>query len=69
MQLQDVKENIKSRRNKIFLLVEELRRLWIQQRIRGRRRNINRAAVPDDELSKEMLEIQSTIPFLRHVVR
>ncbi|CAI0391558.1 unnamed protein product [Linum tenue] len=67
MQAQDVEENIKSRRNKIFLLMEELRRLRIQQRIRGGRRSINGAAAEEDELTNEMPEIPSTIPFLPHV--
>ncbi|CAN0879476.1 Protein ORANGE-LIKE, chloroplastic, partial [Linum grandiflorum] len=61
MQAQDVEENIKRRRNKIFLLMEELRRLRIQQRLRSGRRSIN------GEEEDEMPEIQSTIPFIPHL--
>ncbi|GFY97901.1 chaperone protein dnaJ-like protein [Actinidia rufa] len=35
MQLQEIQDNIKSRRNKIFLLMEEVRRLRVQQRIKS----------------------------------
>nr|ABH07406.1 OR-LDel [Brassica oleracea var. botrytis] len=35
MQLQEIQDNIRSRRNKIFLHMEEVRRLRIQQRIRN----------------------------------
>ncbi|KAL1541397.1 protein ORANGE-LIKE, chloroplastic-like [Salvia divinorum] len=59
MQLQEIQDNIKSRRNKIFLLMEELRRLRVQQRIKSMK------WVPDDE--NEMPDIPSSIPFLPHV--
>lgn len=35
MQLDEIKQNIQARRNKIFLLMEEVRRLRIQQRLKG----------------------------------
>ncbi|KAG7017095.1 Protein ORANGE-GREEN, chloroplastic, partial [Cucurbita argyrosperma subsp. argyrosperma] len=35
MELQEIQENIRSRRNKIFLHMEEVRRLRIQQRIKN----------------------------------
>ncbi|KAH6798887.1 chaperone protein dnaJ-like protein [Perilla frutescens var. frutescens] len=60
MQLQEIQDNIKSRRNKIFLLMEELRRLRVQQRIKSMRNDS-----PDVE--NEMPDIPSSIPFLPHV--
>lgn len=61
MQLQELDENIRSRRNKIFLLMEEVRRLRIQQRIRSAKSdNVSR-----DE--NEMPDMPSTIPFLPNV--
>ncbi|XP_047948280.1 protein ORANGE-LIKE, chloroplastic-like, partial [Salvia hispanica] len=60
MQLQEIQDNIKSRRNKIFLLMEELRRLRVQQRIKSMKWE------PDRE--NEMPDIPSSIPFLPHVV-
>ncbi|XP_047968113.1 protein ORANGE-LIKE, chloroplastic-like [Salvia hispanica] len=59
MQLQEIQDNIKSRRNKIFLLMEELRRLRVQQRIKSMKWE------PDRE--NEMPDIPSSIPFLPHV--
>ncbi|CAL8463937.1 g3472 [Coccomyxa elongata] len=35
LQLEEISQNISARRNKIFLLMEEVRRLRIQQRIKG----------------------------------
>ena len=35
LQLEEISDNISARRNKIFLLMEEVRRLRIQQRIKG----------------------------------
>ncbi|GFP82715.1 hypothetical protein PHJA_000414600 [Phtheirospermum japonicum] len=61
MQLQEIQDNIKSRRNKIFLLMEELRRLRVQQRIKSME------FIPDEENENEMPEIPSSIPFLPHV--
>lgn len=63
MQVQEIQDNIRSRRNKIFLLMEEVRRLRVQQRIKS-------AEVISDsgeEETNEMLDIPSTIPFLPHV--
>ena len=34
LQLEEISQNISARRNKIFLLMEEVRRLRIQQRIK-----------------------------------
>jgi len=59
MQLQEIQDNVRSRRNKIFLLMEEVRRLRVQQRIKSAdMRNVN------DEDENEMPDIQSSIPFL-----
>ncbi|GLT40674.1 hypothetical protein SLA2020_147890 [Shorea laevis] len=64
MQLQEIEENIKSRRNKIFLLMEEVRRLRIQHRIKSVK-VINENG--DEETTNEMLDIPSSIPFLPHM--
>lgn len=60
MQQQEIQDNIKSRRNKIFLLMEEVRRLRVQQRLRAQ------TAVNEDgeEEANEMPDIPSSIPFL-----
>lgn len=59
MQLQEIQDNVRSRRNKIFLLMEEVRRLRVQQRIKSAEiRNVN------DEDENEMPDIPSSIPFL-----
>lgn len=63
MQLQEIQDNIRSRRNKIFLLMEELRRLRVQHRIRMAR-DMDEAC---EEESNEMPDIPSTIPFLPHM--
>ncbi|CAH8384474.1 unnamed protein product [Eruca vesicaria subsp. sativa] len=60
MQLQEIQDNIRSRRNKIFLLMEEVRRLRVQQRIKSVK-SIN------NEEEAEMPEIPSSIPFLPNV--
>lgn len=62
MQVQEIQDNIKSRRNKIFLLMEEVRRLRVQQRLKS-------VQVNDENGNEEneMPEIPSTIPFLPHV--
>lgn len=57
MQLDELRENIQARRNKIFLLMEEVRRLRIQQRLKG---DI-KGAVADDEPAQE--PYPSFIPF------
>ncbi|KAL9227696.1 hypothetical protein vseg_003353 [Gypsophila vaccaria] len=63
MQAQEIQDNITSRRNKIFLLMEEVRRLRIQQRLKQMK------SVHEDssEDASEMLQIPSSIPFLPHV--
>ncbi|XP_010245730.1 PREDICTED: uncharacterized protein LOC104589196 [Nelumbo nucifera] len=64
MQLQEIDYNIRSRRNKIFLLMEEVRRLRIQQRIKTVM-VINERS--EEEAANEMPDIPSSIPFLPHV--
>lgn len=64
MQMQEIQDNIRSRRNKIFLLMEEVRRLRIQQRIKSVK-SINESG--HDVEANEMLDIPSSIPFLPHV--
>lgn len=59
MQFQEIQDNIRSRRNKIFLLMEEVRRLRIQQRLKN---SNTRGETGEDE--NEMPDIPSTIPFL-----
>ncbi|XVE63828.1 hypothetical protein DITRI_Ditri07aG0051800 [Diplodiscus trichospermus] len=59
MELQEIQDNIRSRRNKIFLLMEEVRRLRIQQRIRSDELGILKED-PENELAK----FPSFIPFL-----
>ncbi|KAM7531556.1 hypothetical protein LguiB_034966 [Lonicera macranthoides] len=61
MQTQEIQDNIRSRRNKIFLLMEEVRRLRVQQRTKGMNVGF------DNEEDSEMPDITSTIPFLPHV--
>lgn len=58
LQLQEILDNIKSRRNKIFLLMEEVRRLRIQQRLKLGEHEVTN----DDE--NEMPNFPSFIPFL-----
>ncbi|XP_078441402.1 protein ORANGE-LIKE, chloroplastic-like [Wolffia australiana] len=58
MQLQEIRDNIKSRRNKIFLLMEEVRRLRVQQRIKS----VDLDEMDNEEI--EMPDIPSTIPFV-----
>ncbi|XP_052176343.1 protein ORANGE-LIKE, chloroplastic isoform X2 [Diospyros lotus] len=61
MQMQEIQDNIRSRRNKIFLLMEEVRRLRIQQRLRSIK------DVGDSSSEEyEMPDIPSSIPFLPH---
>ncbi|KAL7133599.1 hypothetical protein ABFS83_12G152000 [Erythranthe nasuta] len=61
MQSQEIQDNIKSRRNKIFLLMEELRRLRVQERIKGM------DILYDSPDESEMPDIPSSIPFLPNV--
>ncbi|CAI7802556.1 unnamed protein product [Closterium sp. NIES-53] len=73
MQLTEIRDNITSRRNRIFLLLEEIRRLRIQQEIKNAEESRNRAAaaaaraklggLPGEE-EEEMPEYPSSIPFL-----
>ncbi|PRQ44018.1 putative Heat shock protein DnaJ, cysteine-rich [Rosa chinensis] len=63
MQLQEIQDNIRSRRNKIFLLMEELRRLRVQHRIKMAK-DFNESG---EEESNEMPDIPSSIPFLPSV--
>ncbi|KAL1822551.1 hypothetical protein DCAR_0310369 [Daucus carota subsp. sativus] len=59
MQTQEIQDNIRSRRNKIFLLMEEVRRLRVQQRTKRLK-----AFDSDSMEENEMPDITSTIPFL-----
>ncbi|CAN8237164.1 unnamed protein product [Cochlearia groenlandica] len=63
MQLQEIQDNIRSRRNKIFLLMEEVRRLRVQQRIK----NVKSISELSELEATEMPEIPSSIPFLPNV--
>lgn len=56
LQLDEISQNIASRRNKIFLLMEEVRRLRIQQRAKGGE------TTKEQELSQE--QFVSALPFL-----
>ncbi|XP_024516436.1 protein ORANGE, chloroplastic isoform X1 [Selaginella moellendorffii] len=55
MELQEIRDNIMSRRNKIFLLMEEVRRLRIQLRIKNAEQGVE-----DD---RDTPEYPSSIPF------
>lgn len=59
MQLQEIQDNIRSRRNKIFLHMEEVRRLRIQQRIRN-----TELGIVNDVQDSELPDFPSFIPFL-----
>lgn len=59
MEMQEIQDNIRSRRNKIFLLMEEVRRLRIQQRIKSAELGILK-----DEQENELPSFPSFIPFL-----
>ncbi|KAM0939796.1 hypothetical protein DsansV1_C19g0157201 [Dioscorea sansibarensis] len=61
MEQQEIQDNIKSRRNKIFLLMEEVRRLRVQQRIK------NAVSIDENSDENEMPDIPSTLPFLPHM--
>lgn len=62
MQLQEIRDNITSRRNKIFLLMEEVRRLRIQQRIKSVEQGVDTKEPGAD--NEEMPSYPSSIPFL-----
>lgn len=59
MELQEIRDNIRSRRNKIFLHMEEVRRLRIQQRIKNAELGIT-----SEERENELPNFPSFIPFL-----
>ncbi|KAK3033218.1 hypothetical protein RJ639_033098 [Escallonia herrerae] len=59
MELQEIQDNIRSRRNKIFLHMEEVRRLRIQQRIKNAELGIF-----NEEQENELPDFPSFIPFL-----
>nr|AFK46260.1 unknown [Lotus japonicus] len=59
MELQEIQDNIRSRRNKIFLHMEEVRRLRIQQRIKNAELGIF-----NEEQENELPNFPSFIPFL-----
>ncbi|KAL9422891.1 hypothetical protein AB3S75_035057 [Citrus x aurantiifolia] len=59
MELQEIHDNIRSRRNKIFLHMEEVRRLRIQQRIKNAELGISK-----EEQENELPSFPSFIPFL-----
>ncbi|GLT62740.1 hypothetical protein SLA2020_353520 [Shorea laevis] len=59
MQIQEIQDNIQSRRNKIFLLMEEVRRLRIQQRIKGAE-----LGILNEQQENELPNFPSFIPFL-----
>ncbi|KAF2311657.1 hypothetical protein GH714_025670 [Hevea brasiliensis] len=59
MELQEIRDNIRSRRNKIFLQMEEVRRLRIQQRIKSAELGILKEAQEN-----ELPDFPSFIPFL-----
>lgn len=64
MQLQEIQDNIRSRRNKIFLLMEEVRRLRVQQRIKS-----TEFIDENSDEDFEMPDIPSSIPFLPHMTK
>ncbi|KAK9144661.1 hypothetical protein Sjap_004564 [Stephania japonica] len=59
MELQEIQDNIRSRRNKVFLLMEEVRRLRIQQRIKNAELGISQ-----EEQENDLPNFPSFIPFL-----
>ncbi|KAK9121004.1 hypothetical protein Syun_018621 [Stephania yunnanensis] len=59
MELQEIQGNIRSRRNKVFLLMEEVRRLRIQQRIKNAELGISL-----EEQENDLPNFPSFIPFL-----
>ncbi|XP_075500705.1 protein ORANGE, chloroplastic [Primulina tabacum] len=59
MELQEIQDNIRSRRNKIFLQMEEVRRLRIQQRIK-----CAELGIVKENQESELPSFPSFIPFL-----
>ncbi|KAL3647541.1 hypothetical protein CASFOL_008509 [Castilleja foliolosa] len=58
MELQEIQDSIRSRRNKIFLQMEEVRRLRVRQRMKNKELGII------DEEQDELPDFPSFIPFL-----
>ncbi|CAN1798772.1 Protein ORANGE, chloroplastic [Linum perenne] len=63
MELQEIQDNIRSRRNKIFLHMEEVRRLRIQQRIKSAEIGISEEEEEEQE-ENDLPDFPSFIPFL-----
>ncbi|CAN0906130.1 Protein ORANGE, chloroplastic [Linum grandiflorum] len=62
MELQEIQDNIRSRRNKIFLHMEELRRLRIQQRLK---KSTEIGQISQDQQEEiDLPDFPSFIPFL-----
>ncbi|KAL8051057.1 hypothetical protein ABFX02_06G120700 [Erythranthe guttata] len=59
MELQEIQDNIRSRRKKIFLHMEEVRRLRVQQRIKN-----TELGIVKEEEENELPNFPSFIPFL-----
>ncbi|XP_024518042.1 protein ORANGE, chloroplastic isoform X2 [Selaginella moellendorffii] len=59
MQFEELRDNVKSRRNKIFLLMEEVRRLRIQQRLKGAELGLE-----EEDEENDLPEYSSLFPFL-----
>ncbi|KAJ0961610.1 hypothetical protein J5N97_001107 [Dioscorea zingiberensis] len=59
MEMQEIQDNIRSRRNKIFLHMEEVRRLRIQQRIKSAE-----LGIINEKQENEVPDFPSFIPFL-----
>ncbi|GFP87045.1 hypothetical protein PHJA_000848300 [Phtheirospermum japonicum] len=59
MELQEIEDNIRSRRNKIFLQMEEVRRLRVRQRMKNKE-----LGIIDEEQENEFPDFPSFIPFL-----
>nr|GMC94355.1 orange protein [Ipomoea batatas]GMD02174.1 orange protein [Ipomoea batatas]GME18268.1 orange protein [Ipomoea batatas] len=59
MELKEIQDNIRSRRNKIFLHMEEVRRLRIQQRIKNAE-----LGILNEKQENELPNFPSFIPFL-----
>ncbi|KAI3458373.1 hypothetical protein Pfo_015036 [Paulownia fortunei] len=59
MELQEIQDNIRSRRNKIFLQMEEVRRLRVRQRIKS-----TELGIIKEEQENELPDFPSFIPFL-----
>ncbi|KAJ6358562.1 hypothetical protein OIU76_000303 [Salix suchowensis] len=59
MELLEIQDNIRSRRNKIFLHMEEVRRLRIQQRIKN-----TELGISNESQENELPNFPSFIPFL-----